>query len=366
MFSVKQIDLSKKLDVLIKCCGNDPLNLLTSSLNLRTKNGKIQLITTDTVNFAYMNIDNAPNEEFDVFVNMQLIYDLVKKCKTEDIEFEVVDNGEDNYLFLSSGKGNYKIPILDRTKEFEIPEHKVSLKESKCIDLDLSIVNQMISFNKPFLSTVLDNAAHHYFIDDNTILSNNGSVICSHRFNGDAISTIFNQRLASVLNEIKAEKIKWYYNENNYNYFENDNISIYSTIIELTYPLEKTKGIANIEDNSKFISIGIDTLKSVLGKISLFVNPLQNNAISFNVDKHLVIKSLNANAIEEVDSASFGGGPFEFFIDGTDLYNVLYAIKEEDIKDKQLKLIYCKGEDFDHINITTENTVYAMGVLSNE
>ncbi len=364
MFSIKTKDLLSKLNVLSECCGNDSLNLLTSSLNLRTKNGKIQLITTDTVNFAYMYIDNAPNEEFDIFVNMALFTGLIKKCRSEEIEFYVTDVGEASYLEVKSGSGVYKIQIIEKTKEFSIPEHKVDMNETKSVSLDLGIIRQIVSYNKPFLSSDVSSPGYHYYIKDNDILSNNGCVVCQHKFNGDMPNLVLNQRLVNVLKTIEGNNIQWYYCED-YNYFENDSINIYSKCTGINYPVEKTVSITNIGNSVNSVVVGVEVIKSVLDKVSLFVSPLQNNAISFMCDGKLTVKSLNANAVEDIDSAVCNG-KFEFLVDGNDLMSVLTAIKDDDIENGKVTIYYCDGDGFAHINIITKTTVYAMGVLSDE
>lgn len=367
MITLNRYNLLKTLNILDNCCGYDTLNLLTSSINIRTKNNKLQLITTDTVNYAYLWFDLPENETFDVFVNMNTLINLIKSCNSEVISLSVINSGDASYVEIKAGNGIFKIPTIEKTKEFDIPDHKVELRQDCKHTLDLSVIKDMIAYNKPFLNTkAFGEPTCNYYVDDGQSYSSNGMLVCQHKYSQNIYlpPVVVYSRLANVLNALTDKTINWYICPDYY-YFENDNISIYSKVMAIDYPIEKLKSISDVGNTDNSITVGVDVIKSAINRLVIFASPLQNNAITFTCNGNLTLKSLDSSAIDTIDNIACNGR-FEFIADGNDMLSVLSSLKEDDIDNGRIELVYCDKDGYNHINIKTKNTVYIMGALSDE
>ena len=356
MFKINAVQLLNIISTLNAGCGNDNLNLLTQSINIRTKGDKIQFITTDTRNYTYAMIEK-PNgvEDFDIFVDCNLFTRFVNKCDYEEISFEIKD-----FLEVTGKGGIYKIPILEKTAEFVIPNHELKLQEAKKVDLSKATIDTIQSFNAPFLSKVTSSIGANYYVKGDKVYSTNNTIICEHKLNQTFEDVMLNQRLVKILSTIKDDIITWY-NHTDYNYFESSNVVVYNSNANAgKYPIEAVLGNL-IQDKTKNVAVPFITLKGIMEKINLFINPIQNNAVKFIIDEDVKIQSFDDNATDVITSANTSD-KFNFTVDGMELGMVLANIKDSDIDSGYITII----SNDNVINIYTKESVYVVGTLSED
>jgi DNA polymerase III sliding clamp (beta) subunit (PCNA family) len=365
MFSVNTKELSDRLDILSKCCVNNALAPITSNVNIKNKDGKLQLITTDTKTFIYATLDDVDMEDaLDIFVNMTILQGIIKYCKTEDVEFEIVSNDKENYVKVVSGKGEYKIPIINPSTDMMIPPHNVDLKKATTINTTSTEFSEIFRFNKAFLDNLnMNNPTYHYYLGAKKSVTGDGFKMCRHNTNLDIKEgLIFDRKLVEVLKDCTGV-ITWSYTKE-FNYFECENkIDVYSIATDKTYPIEKIEEFLDNIESDKNLTIGVATLKNILNKINLFVSPLQSNAISFNVDKTTTISNYASNNAEEELELQHTG-KFKFVVDGKDLLALISSIEVDETTDDLITMHYTKNDDIEFVGIKTEGTSYVLACLA--
>jgi DNA polymerase III sliding clamp (beta) subunit (PCNA family) len=294
-----RIELQAGTSTVIKGAGMNKLIPLTSMIGLKHKENTLDLVATDMTNTILYEIKVEPDDkDFDVVVDADLFSKLISKITQDKIKLFV----SDSELEIDAD-GTYKIPLIaDESGNVKFPVPDIEKYEAKS-NIKLLDVKNIFDINKPALAKTFEvPSLTGYYINDKTITSDSMTIT----FNDATIldePVLLPAQLINLLVLNNQEDIKVYRDQNKLA-FSTDNVVIYSEIMDGISDFPATEISAYLD--TKFPSmckIPKDILLAVIDRISLFIDPYDQNGITLNFAKSgsVIIQNKKVSGIETIN-----------------------------------------------------------------
>lgn len=367
-FTIDTIRLQSMLSKVLKCAGEMPDRPLTELILIKLNDGELSLTTTDFTNYMVVKETGISGDNMEVVVKIKTFAPLISKMTSDLITLEL----RDDYLEVV-GNGVYKIElILDDSGNVLTFPNPISLmpKTNLITTISSSTIAKIIGGLKQSLY-VLDKGEsekpYTKYLVGETCLASNGYVISSldtHVF--DEYKSI-TTKLMNILGVVDDSSINVYANTklNNADVeikelaFESEHYSIYgleSSDVK-DFPLAQLNDYFARQFDSSCV-VGKSALLQLLGRISLFIDTYDNNAITLNfTNDNLEVSNKTSAGVEEISYNKITN-PKEFVC----LVNIKHL--EPQIKAMSGDLVTIYYGDENTIKLTDNNgltTVLALG-----
>lgn len=310
-FTIDTIRLQTMLSKALKCAGEMPDRPLTELISIKLENGVLALTTTDFINYMVVKEDGVEGDNMEVVVRIKTFAPLISKMTSDLITLEL----KDNYLEVI-GNGVYKIELVlgesGETVKFPNPINNMP-KDNLVTTLSSDTITRIIGALKQSLY-VLDKGETEkpytkYLLGENCLASN-GYVISSLDTKVFSEYKAITTKLMDILKVVTDDSVNVYANTklNNANIevkelaFESEHYSIYGleSSDAKDFPLAQLQAYFVRQFPSSCV-VGKDALLQLLGRISLFIDEYDNNAITLNFGKDsLEISNKSSAGVEEI------------------------------------------------------------------
>lgn len=291
---------TSKLQTLInkssKGAANNKYIDFTTWVNIKLKNNILTFITSDGSNFLYVRENDIQADDFDIIVPVDLFSKLVNKTTSANITLK-----SDDKSLKVIGNGEHSIP-LPMDAEFDDPLEDFELAEKPTKTISKSIIQQMLTINKPSIATTMQNPQNTgYYIKDKVITTDSYRITCLHE---DILKepVLLTRAMVDLLNIIEDEEIEFYLN-GKVVVFKSDKYTIYGyTLSGLEqFKIDAIQGLIDMNYNSNCI-LNKNKILSVLDRMLLFVDVNSSSAIGleFKEDK-ITVTNTNNTSYEDIE-----------------------------------------------------------------
>lgn len=310
-FTIDTIRLQSMLSKVLKCAGEMPDRPLTELILIKLTNRELSLTTTDFINYMVVKESEIDGDDMEVVVRIKTFAPLISKMTSDVITLELTSN----YLEVT-GNGVYKIElVLDdggNVVKFPNPINTMP-KDNLVTTLNSSTIARIISGLKQSLYVLEKGETekpYTKYLLGKTCLASNGYVISSLDTSVFSEYKAFTTKLMDILKVVTDDEVNIYANTKLNNAgielkelaFESEHYSIYgleSSDVK-DFPLAQLQAYFTTSFPSSCV-VAKDALLQLLGRVSLFIDQYDNNAITmnFNADS-LEISNKAASGVESI------------------------------------------------------------------
>lgn len=329
------VDLKNAVSKSIKCAGmiNDiPLTQMIGLIGKKDAN-KLLLMTTDKTNDLTIKVNGEIDEDFNVTVQVDTFSKLVSKLTSEKIGLSVENN-----ILLVNGNGTYKIALpvdSEGTVSFPIIDFE-NLVATKNSDIKLSFVKSVINTNKASVSKTFENPClNGYYINNDFVISTDELNACFNKLNLLDDTVLLPVKVLDLLSMTNYENIQYLRNGDRL-VFYTDDLCLGTHELEGIdiYPINELMSVYNNSDFKSNCKISKLVLKSVLDRLSLFIEQYDKNAVELNFTQNgLQINTKKNTGIETISYISSENfEPFKVSINIETLKSQINSYPNEEIE----------------------------------
>lgn len=326
---IKTEKLKQALSKAIKGAGRNVAFPKTTIVGIECNNNLISFTTTDRTNILNVveDVINQTPEQLNEYwaVNCELLGKLVSKITTENI---IIESTAEELIL--KGNGTYSIPLIldSNAQPLRIDTSvfsSINFETGTCVNTTSKQLQNIALYNKP--SVLKTNELPHltgYYIDEDGVITFNGVTACINKQSTLNTKVLLPSTLVELFSTLSSEAVTIYIVGNTIK-IKTDNITIYSSTME---GIEKFPGgaLKNIvsETFPAECTIDKDVLSKALDRISLFIGPMDDNAIQVEFTDKLIISSKNKKNSELIEFNSHKNSmDFVKCVDIQDLKNQL-------------------------------------------
>ena len=316
----------------IKGAGLDKLIPITSMIAIKVENNQLTLITTDASNTLYITQEvNAST--FYAVVYVEQLYKLITRITTDVVKLDVKDS-----VLTVKANGDYKLalPLDENGNAIVFPEDDNTFINTVKPDSDISpaTIKQILATNKSSLAVVTpgknskdDSTCYtHYYVGD-SVITTDREQLCRLDVSVFDDAKLISAQTMELLDVMRGDKIDIYIT---------DDALVFATK-DCTVVAHEAEGLDefDIESITAFLDeeftssceVSKSALVSLLERISLFVGPYDNNAITLTFTKTgLEVSSAQSDGVEIIEySASHDFKPYTCQVSVERLLSVVKA-----------------------------------------
>ena len=268
----------------IKGASNNNLMPLTSMIGLKLNDGVLSLLTTDMSNTLCVKIDKVAGDDVDITVPSEVFSKLINKLYCDTTELTL--NGE---TLVVKGNGTYKIPlVVDEEGIVSFPDiEMLDSDKIKPSNVKLTSIMRAYNINRASLCKTLDFPELTGYYCANRVVSTDGNVITFNNFNllGSESPVLISAQMMQLLTLNDSEDITLYDGGNTLS-FVTDNVIITGPKLDGidSYPYEDVVAYLD-EAFESSCKVPKELLLSVLDRLSLFIEPYDNNCANFTFSR---------------------------------------------------------------------------------
>lgn len=299
-FTVNTQTLQDMVTKAVKGASNNKMIALTQLMNIRLKDNKLTLVTTDASNYLYISQDKVPGDDFEVVVPVDVFSKLVKLTTAEKMTFKLNEK-----MLEVKGNGKYEIELtLDEDGSYiQYPDPLTSVNLSMpTTAFNLSTGKMILESIKPALAKINDVPCYtNYFVGDKVVATDTFTVA---GLDLDVLedSVLVSGDTMDLLDTFTEEHIS-IYTDDSHIVFASDTAVIYAPFGEGLdeYAIDAISGLLTQEFDSQ-CAVEKRALLNVLDRISLFISVYDKNAITLTFTANgLMINSATNSGTETID-----------------------------------------------------------------
>ena len=294
---IKTEELLRLTNIVSKASSNNKMIPMTQMIGIKLSEGRLVLSATDSTNYLYMGINIDSLEAFNVCVNCEQFTKLITKFDTEFTELTL----EDKTLKVL-GNGEYKLEVLldDAGEIYTFPTKSINFQLGQT-EIDVKKIIDVKKYGEKSLAQTFEEPSFvGYYVGEETISTDS------------FVMTILKDKIldeplilrAKFIELLTYAKDKIFLTVDGEKLFATDGeIELYSqTNCDVSdYPIQAIKSSVETTMFETKCSIKVNDLLKVLDRLSLFVTPYDENAISLDfVDNALFIKSKKKTGVEKI------------------------------------------------------------------
>ena len=287
----------------IKGAGLNKLIPITSMIAIKVENNQLTLITTDASNTLYITQEvNAST--FYAVVYVEQLYKLITRITTDVVKLDVKDS-----VLTVKANGDYKLalPLDENGDTIVFPEEDNTFINTVKPDSDISpaTIKQILATNKSSLAVVTpggDSTCYtHYYVGD-SVITTDREQLCRLDMSIFDDAKLISAQTMELLDVMRGDKVDVYIT---------DDALVFATK-DCTVVAHEAEGLDefDIESITAFLDeeftssceVSKSALVSLLERISLFVGPFDNDAITLTFTKSgLEVSSAQSDGVEIIE-----------------------------------------------------------------
>lgn len=321
-FTIDTIRLQSMLSKALRCASESPDRPLTELILIKLDKGELSLTTTDFTNYMVVREKEVSGDDMEVVVRIKTFAPLISKMTSDLITLEL----KDNYLEVV-GNGVYKIELVldENGKVIKFPNPvNVMPKDNLVTTLTSSMIARIVGGLKQSLYVLAkgeDDVPYTKYILGKNCLASNAYVVSSLDVEVFDEYKSITTKLMEILRVVTDDSVNVYTNTKlNSAGIEVKELAFVSEHYVI-YGLEssdvKDFPLAQIQKHftQVFTSscvVAKEALLQLLGRISLFIDVYDNNAVTLNFTKDsLEISNKASSGVEELSYVN-SNNPEEF------------------------------------------------------
>lgn len=293
---IKTNILQEIVNKVTRASTNNKMVPLTGLLSLSVKNGIINAVASDAVNYFEVSAECNATEDFAVVVKSDLFSKIVSKTTSEYITLELVGN-----VLNFTGNGTYKIelPLDEEGQPIKYPVYWTMGDITESGTISLAAIKGAILANKPSLALTAEAPyLMNYYCGDN-IVSADSYNICINKSKIFNTPVLLSPMIFDLLSLFTAESIDYSFDGTKLA-FKTGSMKLYAKIqkgIE-DYPVEAIMGYTE-EDLPSSCAVSKSLLLAVIDRLSLFISDFDVNGVYLEFTKDgLKVTSKNNSGSE--------------------------------------------------------------------
>lgn len=299
-FTINTQTLQDMVAKAVKGASNNKMIALTQLMNIKLKDNKLTLVTTDASNYLYITQDKVPGDDFEVVVPVDIFSKLVSKTTSEKMTFELNEN-----MLEVKGNGKYSIElILDENGSYiEYPNPLASMDLTMpTTAFNLSTAKIILESVKPAIAKTTEVPCYtNYFVGDKVVATDTFTVA---GLDIDVLqdSCLVSSETMDLLATFTEENIS-IYTDDEHIVFTTSSATVYAPYGEgyEDYAIDAISGLLTQEFDSQ-CAVEKRALLNVLDRISLFISPYDKNAVTLTFTSGgLMINSTSNSGTETLD-----------------------------------------------------------------
>lgn len=253
--------------------------LVSETLELRVKDGKITLSVTNKEYFVTVSLATNSDEELHAVISANLFLKLIARITTESIDLKIVDNA-----LIVKGNGSYKFPLIyDGSELLELP--KINIDEvTNEFTLSTDILQNILKYNTKELqkSGIRNPVQKMFYIDEQGAITF-ASGACVTSFTLEApVKLLLSEKLVKLFKLFTTESVNFTIGFTSISEsLVQTKIKLKNDSVELTaitnndasllnsVPAKVIRGVANTVYSNKVI-FNKQTVLDALGRLSIF------------------------------------------------------------------------------------------------
>jgi hypothetical protein len=293
---IKSAILKEVITKVTKASTNNKMVPLTGLLSLSVKNGIINAVASDAVNYFEVSAECSSTEDFAVVVKSELFSKIVSKTTSEYITLELLNNA-----LNFTGNGVYKIdlPLDEEGQPIKYPVYWTIGDIVESGTISLATIKSIILANKPALALSAEAPyLMNYYCGDN-IISADSYNICINKTKIFETPMLLSPMIFDLLSLFSTETIDYSFDGTKIA-FKTGSMKLYAKIqkgIE-DYPVEAIMGYMD-EDLPSNCAVSKSLLLDVIDRLSLFISDFDVNGVYLNfTNEGLKVTSKNNSGSE--------------------------------------------------------------------
>lgn len=295
-----------------KGASENKLIALTSMICIELKENVLTLTTTDTANYLKVIVDKIEGEDFYAVVNVDLFSKLISKMTSENIVIKMTESSLE-----IKGNGTYNIPIeTDEDGPVKFNTYTFN-KTGEPEVVHLTTIKNILAVNAAAVATSFETPQLCGYYLGERVITTDGDVICFNSMKVLNDEALISPEMMMLLSLNTEEKINCWRDGEKF-LFETPNVVIYGVAQEgiNVYPVSEIEGYLDAEFGS-MCKLPKILLSNVIDRLSLFIDPYDNNGAYFTFTKEGVRvtskKSASVELIAYQESQNFE--PFRCCVD---------------------------------------------------
>lgn len=306
MLKLKTVKLQEMVSRAVKGCGNNKMIPITSLLAIRLSNHKLSLITTDAINYMYIEEDKVDGMDFYVVVQADMFSKLISRMTSEHVTLDIQDN---NLCVEGNGKYKIELPLNEEGNLIKFPDPIASVFTESVQTVQLSTIKLLLEVNKAALAQSLDVPCYTgYYMGDNVVTTD------TYKMCGTAIKifdtpVLLSASMMDALDVMTDETIQ-VIRDGDTLVFTTPDCKIYGKALEGIddFQIDAINGLLGEEFESN-CTINKSDILQVLDRLALFVSPYDKNGIYLTFTQQGVMlsskKSSGTELVPYRESANF-------------------------------------------------------------
>lgn len=305
MLKLKTEKLQEMVSKAVKGCSNNKMIPITSLMAIQLKSNTLSLITTDAVNYVYVEEDKVEGEDFYVVVQVDTFSKLIARMTCENVSMEITGAG--NLLVKGNGKYTIDLPLDEEGKLIKFPDplNSVDISTFKSADVKLSTIQLLLETNRAALAQTLDVPCYTGYYAGDKVVTTDSYKVCGTDIKLFESPILLRPEMMDVMTVFTHEDIKVFTNDDTI-IFSSEDCTVYGKELEGIddFQIDAINGLLDEEfDSTCKISKG--EMLQVLDRISLFVGPYDKNAIYLTFTSNgIMISSKKSSGTEVVEYKS--------------------------------------------------------------
>jgi DNA polymerase III sliding clamp (beta) subunit (PCNA family) len=289
-----KIDTSKMSYLLSKVAngvGKKYTQPITECLHIvLTERGKLEIKSTNGINFVNVTASEVEGKAGECVVKADMLIKLVDKTTKPELTFEL----KDTYLAVK-GNGDYKVPVLNET----FPTYEFNT-EAPVVEVKTDVLKRVFKVNESAIAKELIVPQLTGYNVGDTCITTNGIKMCINNTKVTEERVLVTQALADLISKTFTSDVVSIQKDQNKLLIWSDNITIFGTELDGLQEYPDITGVLSFEfDNT--VSVSKQELRSVLERLSLFVDEFDNNGIrAVFKDDSIEIEDFKENNHESV------------------------------------------------------------------
>ena len=293
---IKTVIFKDVINKVIKASTNNKMIPLTGLISISVKNGILNAVASDAVNYFEVSADCGSTEDFSVVLKGDLFSKIVSKTTSETITLELVDKS-----LKFTGNGNYEIELpLD--EEGELIKYPVYWTMGDVVEsgsISLATVKSAILANKPALATVAEAPfLMNYYCGDN-IVSADSYNICINKIKVFEKPMLLSPMIFDLLSLFSSENIDYSFDGTKIA-FKTGSMKLYAKIQKGIddYPIDAIMRYTETDLPSS-CAVSKSLLLGVVDRLSLFISEYDVDAVYLSfTNEGLKVSSKNHSGSE--------------------------------------------------------------------
>lgn len=285
---------------------------ITGFMLIKLENNQLTLITTDGINYMYVQEGKVSGDDFYVVVDAEIFSKLVAKTTVENI---VLDMDESSNVLNIKGNGKYTIELPlneegELIKDFPDPLSKISDDSQFTSEqINLSTVRLILATAKSSLDDPKEGVRCYtgYYLSDKAVTTDTFK-ICGINIDLFKQPLLIYPETLNLIDTFTDENIEVLYSGNTV-VFTTDKVSVYATIMDCIEDFQIVPISELLEQ--KFESkckVYKSELLQLLDRLSLFVSQYDKNCIYLTFTRDgIQVESKKANSTELVQYVESDG-----------------------------------------------------------